>query len=81
MTIKVPFDATNREHQVAFAMLTQQKRQHPALRFIVEPPFNDALSMMYYKVGQEFLRQRPGVSKEAAAEALSQLNKAIAIAA
>ena len=52
--VEVEFDLTNKEHQRAFAYLTQFNRQHPTLRFILEEPYVDIRSMLLGKVAKWF---------------------------
>lgn len=49
---QVPFDPTDDEHLKAYNMLVRGNRQHPELRFEVEPEFNSVPSMMHAKVAR-----------------------------
>lgn len=51
------FDPKNAEHIKAFVMLTQQGKQHPELRFVLEHPYLDVRAMMYDKVGRAYVEQ------------------------
>lgn len=51
------FDPKNAEHIKAFVMLTQQGKQHPQLRFVLEHPYLDVRSMMYDKIGRAYVEQ------------------------
>ena len=53
----VEFDINDREHIKAFVALTQFNRQHPTLRFTVNPPYNDVRTMMSAKVCEMFSQQ------------------------
>lgn len=48
------FDPKNAEHVGAFVMLTQQGKQHPDLRFVLEHPYLDVRAMMYDKIGRAY---------------------------
>ncbi len=52
----VLFDPENREHQDAYTSLVLTGRQHSTLRFIVEYPFTNAVSMMERKLALYALR-------------------------
>ena len=47
---QVTFDPTKPEHVSAFHMLTVQRKQHPTLRFILEPGFDHIPEMMTRKM-------------------------------
>lgn len=53
----VRFDPTNPEHVAAYEMLVYQKKQHPTLRFVKEPTFNNLTTQLQHYVGLEFIRQ------------------------
>jgi len=61
------FDPNNREHMVAFTCLVFNGRQHPTLRFQLELPHLDIMSMMLKKVAQVHIDQDPGLAVEAVA--------------
>lgn len=56
----VPFDATNPEHIQAYLMMTDKTsaRQHPTLRFILEDPFFDMITMMHAKIAHAYVAMK-----------------------
>jgi len=48
------FDPKVPEHVEAFVWLTQKSRQHPTMRFRLEQPYLDVITMMYDKIGREY---------------------------
>lgn len=51
---EVDFDVNNSEHAMAVEMLLEHGRQHPTLRFAVEPPFQDFPSMARDKISRKY---------------------------
>lgn len=51
----VVFDPENAEHIAAFEMLMTHGRQHPTLRFSIEPRYVNVRQMMLEKVGMAYL--------------------------
>lgn len=49
----VDFDANNEEHLYAAALIDQDGRQHPTLRFAVEPPFSHVVHMVRFKIAEK----------------------------
>lgn len=49
------FDPSNAEHRKAFAMIVQDKRQHPTLRFNLEHPFVNVREMMLNRVAAAYI--------------------------
>lgn len=47
---RIPFNPSDKEHREAYRMLAEEGKQHPNLRFIVELPFLDAVTMMERKL-------------------------------
>lgn len=55
----VTFDPQNAEHMAAYVMLTNssaQRGQHPKLRFHLEHPYLDVISMMNAKIGRAYIK-------------------------
>lgn len=50
----VDFDPKVPAHVEAFVWLTQKGRQHPTMRFHLEQPYLDVITMMYDKIGREY---------------------------
>ncbi len=42
----IEFDPANADHREAYRMLIEDGKQHPTLRFVVNPPFIDAVTVM-----------------------------------
>ena len=51
----VKFEMSNPEHRIAYAMLAYQNKQHPYLRFILEPPFISVVNMMQARIVETVL--------------------------
>ena len=51
----VEFDAKNAEHMVAFVALRYSGRQLPSLRFFLEHPYKDVVTMMQNKIVEAYL--------------------------
>lgn len=51
------FDPANVKHLEAYRMLRYEGRQHADLRFFVEDPYLDVVSMMQAKISEAFLTE------------------------
>ena len=56
----VSFDPTNKDHLEAYYTLRYKGRQDKELRFFLEDPFLDCVSMMQHKITQEHLKNEFG---------------------
>lgn len=57
----VQFDVNNREHIEAYKMLLFENKQHPTLRFLLEPEFESLPSMLNHYIGKAFVAEKLAV--------------------
>lgn len=52
------FDPNNNQHLTAYYMLRYEGKQAPNIRFFLEDPYQDVVTMMQSKIAYEFIKTR-----------------------
>ena len=59
----VTFDVNNEQHLAAFVCLVKHGRQHPELRFELEHPYTNVVTMMLGKIAEAHIVQHKSCKK------------------